>query len=160
MNFYDNVTENFKWYEFFKSQTAKRHGINNYIETNYILNNIKNLTENILQPVRDFFGPIRITSGYRSPKLNKIIGGSIYSNHCYGFAADIEPINTNTKMIDIIKWIDDNLEYRELIAEYFPGGWIHVAYRENDNNYQLKLKDDNHNYTHVNIQTLLKLYGN
>jgi hypothetical protein len=37
-------------------------------------------------------------------------------------------------------------DFRELIAEYFPGGWVHVAFREGDNAGFVKLKDPNHNY--------------
>jgi uncharacterized protein YcbK (DUF882 family) len=75
------------------------------------------LTENILQPVRDKFGPIRITSGYRCPEVNKLAGGSKTSNHVLGFAADIEPINTDIKLVDILTFIANELNYHELIAE-------------------------------------------
>ena len=160
MNFNDNITKNFKWYEFFKSSTALRHDMNNYTNDKDVLKNIEMLTTNILQPLRDVFGPIKITSGYRSPLLNTLIKGSPTSNHCYGYAADIEPWDDSIKLIDIIEYIHGNFQYRELIAEYFPEGWVHVAYRDKANNRQLKLKDQDHHYTPIGIYELIELYGN
>jgi hypothetical protein len=80
------------------------------------------------------------------------------SNHCNGSAADIEPVDTSIKYIDVIEWIHNNVPYRELIAEYFPNGWIHVTYKEGENNKQLKLKDNIHNYERVSITKLKELY--
>ena len=156
---YKNISENFKWYEFFKSQVAERKEISNIPKEGYVYVNIKELVENVLQPIRDEFGPIVINSGYRSLKLNTVIGGSVMSNHCNGTAADIEPINPSVNYINIIEWIHNTISYRELIAEYFPTGWIHVAYREGENNRQLKLKDDVHNYERISISKLKELYG-
>ena len=95
--------------------------------------NLEKLAVNILQPVRKEFGPIRISSGFRSAKLNKAVKGSSSSNHCRGQAADIEPVKEKVSLLDIGGWIAENLEFRELIFEYMPNGWIHVAYRENFN---------------------------
>ena len=151
------LSANFTLKELTKSDTAIRKGISNEPNTDEI-EKLKLLCETILQPVRDKFGPIRITSGYRSPKLCVKIGSSIYSNHAKGQAADFEPYSKDIKMIDIITFIHDELSYRELIAEYFPDGWIHCAYRENGNNQVLKLKDNKHHFEKVNIDYLKKLY--
>jgi uncharacterized protein YcbK (DUF882 family) len=44
----------------------------------------------LLQDIRDHFGaPVVITSGYRTATYNKAVGGALYSQHCYGRAADI-----------------------------------------------------------------------
>jgi uncharacterized protein YcbK (DUF882 family) len=46
---------------------------------------------NVLQKIRDHFGkPVTITSAYRTPTKNKVCGGSPYSQHLYGRAADIK----------------------------------------------------------------------
>jgi hypothetical protein len=91
-------------------------------------------------------------------KLNTLIGSSKSSNHLHGYAADIEPWDSSIKLIEIVKWIYSNLPYRELICEFFPDGWIHVAYIKNNNNYQLKLKDKKHNYSRMTIEEILKIY--
>lgn len=149
---------NFRYGEFIKSQTATRMGIPNE-PTEEQWQAIERLAVHVLQPVRDEFGPIRITSGYRSPDLCMAIGSSSISNHTRGEAADFEPAGTGVSMMEIIKFIERKLPYRELIAEYFPGGWIHVAYREGGNDRFLKLKDKQHNYSRVAIGDLEDIYG-
>ena len=51
-----------------------------------------------------------------------------------------------------------NLDYREMIAEYFPDGWVHVAYRLNKNIRKLKLKDPTHSYSTITMPDLLRIY--
>jgi len=154
----EKITENFTYGEFIRSTTAIRLGIDNIPKDNIIFKNIKNLAVEI-QKIRDEFGGIRILSGYRCPELNKAVGSSSTSLHCFGFAADIEPINTNVKLIEIINWIySSNLKWRELICEYFPHGWCHYGFTENIYTTNIKLKDNNHNYSIVSIDYLNKLY--
>jgi len=148
---------NFRYREFIRSQAASRLGIDN-IPSDEQWVSLEKLAVRILQPVRNRFGSIRITSGYRSEQLNAEIGGSPYSNHCRGEAADIEP-SFSIKLIDVVSFIHDNLEFRNLIAEYFPWGWIHVDYREGANIKRLKLKDAEHNYEEVSIEELRESYG-
>ncbi len=147
----------FRYGEFVKSLTALRKGIDNTPQ-DWHWQNIERLATNILQPVRNQFGPIRITSGYRSVELCEAIGSKATSNHARGEASDIEPISIDISLYSILEWIHTNLEYRELIAEYFPDGWVHVAYREGDNNRQLKLKDNEHNFSRVELETITELY--
>jgi len=147
----------FTYKEFIKSPTAQRLGIDNCTSP-YELKNIQSLAKNVLQPLREKFGGIRITSGYRNLQLNTAIGGSPSSNHCKGEAADIEPLQEDVTLLDLLNYINDNLPFRELIAEYFPDGWVHVAYRENNNSGVVKLKDDSHNYDIVTVDDINKLY--
>ena len=100
--------------------------------------NIKILCERVLEPIRAKFGPINISSGYRSSDLNHFIGGSLNSDHCKGRAADIDMDNhgggvTNRMIFDYIK---DNLDVDQLINE-FNYSWIHVGYRGKDNRNQV-----------------------
>lgn len=148
----------FKYGEFVRSDTAARLGIENSPNDEQ-WRSIERLAFRVIQPVRNRYGPIKITSGYRSQELNEAIGGSKYSNHCRGEASDIEPVSGYIRLINVIKFIYDNLEFRTLIAEYFPDGWIHVDYREGGNIKRLKLKDKDHNYDTVGIDELMDLYG-
>ena len=83
------LSKNFTLTEFEKSQTAIRQGLDNSMPEEH-LENAKALCENVLQKVRDHFGPVIINSGYRGEALNKAVGGSSKSQHCKGQAADIE----------------------------------------------------------------------
>jgi zinc D-Ala-D-Ala carboxypeptidase len=74
------LTPNFSVRELTKSQTAERKGINN-TPTEEHLENLKLLCENILQPTRDEWGIVSISSGYRSPELCVAIGSSERSQH-------------------------------------------------------------------------------
>ena len=75
-----NLSRNFTLSELTKSDTAIRKGINNNPNAEQI-EKLKALCENILQPVRDHFGRVKITSGYRSPELCAAIGSSVNSQH-------------------------------------------------------------------------------
>jgi len=129
------LSKNFTLQEFTKSQTAERRGIDNTPVEGHI-ENAKALFENVVQPVRDNFGVTIINSGYRSGDLNYAIGGSNTSQHCKGQAVDIEcPGIPN---YDIAKWIEENLDFDQLILEFYtPGipdsGWVHVSYKTEDN---------------------------
>ena len=129
------LSKNFTLQEFTKSQTAERRGIDNTPVEGH-LENAKALFENVVQPVRDNFGVTVINSGYRSGDLNYAIGGSNTSQHCKGQAVDIECPGTSN--YDVAKWIEENLDFDQLILEFYtPGipdsGWVHVSYKSEDN---------------------------
>jgi len=153
----DKITENFTLKEFFKSDTAIRNNIDNTTTDRDIIYNITRLTIEDLQPVRNEFGGIRITSGYRCRELNNFLNGSFSSYHTFGMAADIKPYNKNIKLIDIIDFIYYNCDFTEMIAEWLPNGWIHVAYDENKIKRNLKIKNDHLSYKKVTIQELHSL---
>ena len=128
------LSANFSLDELTKSDTAIRKGIDNTPDE-VVLANLQDLVNNILQPVRDKFGRVKITSGYRSPLLNSSIGGSKTSHHCYGFAADFEVEGKDNK--ELAEWIRDNLQFTQLILEFYtPGdpnsGWVHCSYDAKD----------------------------
>ena len=107
------------------------------------------LCENILEPCRVHFGkPITISSGYRSPKLNRAIGGARGSQHSKGEAADIELVGGNNW--HLLQYIHDSLPYDQLIAERMvkddpSAGWVHVSFRKGNNREQA-LSWDGRNY--------------
>jgi len=148
------LSKNFMLSEFLYSSTALRKNIDNDMPREY-LPRIQYLVDTIIQPVRDEFGPIKINSGYRSVELCEAIGSNKYSNHAYGLAADIEPYSKRIPLYKVLEFIYKNCEYKELIGEYFPTGWVHVAAQEGNNKKELKLKDKHHNYARVDIKTIL-----
>ena len=84
-----NLTRNFTLSELIKSDTAIRKGINNNPNAEQI-EKLKALCENILQPVRDHFGRVKITSGFRSVELCLAINSSANSQHARAEAAYFE----------------------------------------------------------------------
>ena len=148
---------NFIYREFVKSDTAIRLGIDNTPNEEH-WKCIEILASRVLQPIRNRFGRIQITSGYRSVKLCKAIGSSSNSNHTRGQAADIEPYSPNVSLVSIIEFIVNELDFRTVILEYPPDGWVHVDYRINGNSKLIKLKDNTHNYETVPLDFLISNY--
>ena len=125
-----NLTRNFSLLELTKSDTAIRKGIDNEPNADQV-DKLKALCENILQPVRDHFGRVKVTSGFRSIDLCLAIGSSQNSQHARAEAADFECMGTDNA--ELADWIHQNLEYDQLILEFYtPGepnsGWIHCSY--------------------------------
>ena len=124
------VSKNFALSEMTKSATAERLGVDNTPSSIHLVN-LTHLAIHILQPVRNQFGVITINSGYRSPALNAKVGGSKTSQHCNGQAADFESFSTPNP--DLAKWIAKNLDFDQLILEFYDGkdpnsGWVHCSY--------------------------------
>ena len=126
------LTRNFTLSELTKSDTAIRMDINNNPSAEQI-EKLKALCENILQPVRDHFGRVKITSGFRSVDLCLAIGSSANSQHAKAEAADFEVIGVDN--CELADWIHRELEWDQLILEFYtPGepnsGWIHCSITE------------------------------
>jgi len=138
------LSKNFALSEITHSNTAKRLGIDNE-PTETHLQNMQHLVDNLLQPLRDAVGPIRVSSGYRNPALNRAIGGSRSSQHCKGEALDLqfwEMGEMNNKVI--YDWIlQSGLEFDQMINE-FDFAWIHISLKAEDNRKQVleAFKDD------------------
>lgn len=85
------ISKNFSYREFEESETAKARGITNVISSFEVRDAVRELTNTVLQPLRDAWGlPLHINSGYRCPKLNATVGGAATSQHIKGEAADIK----------------------------------------------------------------------
>ena len=129
------LSTNFSLQEYTKSQTAIRQGLDNTPNEAH-MTSATALFENVVQKVRDNFGVTVINSGYRGPELNTAVGGSSNSQHCKGEAVDIEC--PGTPNYDVANWISDNLDFDQLILEFYtPGipdsGWVHVSYKAEGN---------------------------
>jgi hypothetical protein len=130
-----NLTTNFSLHELTKSETALRLNLDNTPDEATIAS-LKLLCEKVLQPIRDHYQKgVKCNSAFRSAESNAAVGGSRTSDHCKGQAADIEiPGVANA---ELAQWIMDNLEYTQLILEFYtPGipdsGWVHVSYDPNN----------------------------
>jgi hypothetical protein len=125
------LTEHFSLNEFTASETAVIKGIVNVPNEEQIAN-IKLLCEKVLEPARIALGmPMRISSGYRCPELNKAVGGAKNSHHMNGMAADIK-CSDNKKLLD---WIRENCSYTQCISEKGTEQnpqWVHVSYDKNN----------------------------
>ena len=130
------LSANFQLSELVKSQTAERKGIPNNPSPAHI-DNLKALCVNVLQPIRSHFeAPVMISSGYRSPELCIAIGSKITSQHATGNAADLEVPGVDNKVL--ATWIKENLEYDQLILEFYrdgepDSGWVHVSWNSDKN---------------------------
>ena len=129
------LSNNFSLEELCKSQTALRKGLNNIPDSSFesdIVENLRALCVNVLQPIRDNYKlPITPSSGYRSVLLNEAIGGSKTSQHCRGEAVDLEIAGVPNAIL--AEWIQDNLIYDQLILEFYKkdvpsSGWVHVSF--------------------------------
>ena len=125
-----NLSRNFTLSELIKSDTAIRLGIDNNPNADQI-EKLKGLCENILQPVRDHFGRVKVTSGFRSVDLCLAIGSSAKSQHARAEAVDFEVMGVDNA--EVFDWIKDNLNWDQMILEFYtPGepnsGWIHCSW--------------------------------
>ena len=126
------LSRNFTLQELIKSDTAIRKGIDNNPNADQI-EKLKTLCERVLQPVRDHFGRVKVTSGFRSPELCAAIGSSVNSQHAKAEAVDFEVIGVDNA--EVADWIYTNIRTDQLILEFYtPGepnsGWIHASYIE------------------------------
>ena len=129
------LSKNFTYEELCRSDVAKRRGINNRPRTKEeekrVIENLKALCMEVLQPLRDFLGkPVVISSGYRCAELNKAVGGVKNSQHMKGEAADIHVENTE-HLLKIMHFIMDETDFDQLIWERNRAGtqWVHVSYK-------------------------------
>lgn len=122
------LSADFKLWEFITSTTADQNGIKN-IPNEKEIANLRLLCRKILQPARMALGPLKISSGFRSEKLNKLVGGAVNSDHRLGFAADVIPVNVGTRKL--AEWVVRNCpEFDQVILEFGTlkePNWIHLS---------------------------------
>ncbi len=122
-----SLTDNFDISEMLVSESYPEliEEAQNSHPTNFEEDTLKLLCQSILQPVRNKFGAIKITSALRPSKLNAKVGGAVTSDHIFGAAADIIPFRGDLKKI--FRWIKDNVPaYRQLIL-YKKSRFIHCS---------------------------------
>ena len=126
--------------EFENSPTATTHGINNKMNETQIAS-AKLLCEKVFEPLRLYLNtPIKINSGYRSAQLNKMIKGSLTSQHCKAEALDL---HIDAKGFHFIK---DKLDIDQLIWEFGNDenpSWVHVSFSSKNRKQVLKATKKN-----------------
>ena len=131
------ISEHISYKEGVYSRTATRLDIDNE-PNNEQMDNMCLIAQEVFEPLRMWVGgPIKINSFFRSPKLNKAIGGSGKSQHCHGQAIDLDDTfgrATNAEMYDFIK---EHLDFDQMIWEFGDEDnpdWVHVSYVSEDKN--------------------------
>jgi hypothetical protein len=131
------ISKHISYKEATRSITAIRLGIDNK-PFEYELGNMKAVAENIFEPLRKWVGgAIKVTSFFRSEKLNQAIGGSVSSQHCQGRAIDIDDVYGHKTNAEMFQYIKDNLDFDTIIWEFGTDDnpdWIHVSYISNERN--------------------------
>ena len=135
------LSANFNLKELTASTTASRMGLKNDPDQEQLVA-LTAVANRILQPVRDKFGIVTVNSGLRGEELNKAVGGSKKSQHCRGEAVDFECYSVSN--FELAKWIQSNLEFDQLILEFYKkgdphSGWVHCSYNRLGNNRGIQL---------------------
>ena len=151
------LSKNFTLKELTRSNTATRLGIDNEPSKEGILK-LTLLATELLQPLRNAVGSLRITSGYRSPQLSEAIGSTSNSQHCRYEAVDMQYVKRgkmdNIKIYDAL--IDLDLDFDQCILEFGSPpptaerdtnspDWVHISWKVVDNRKQtlVAYKDEN-----------------
>lgn len=129
------VTEHFSMSELTHSNTAVSRGISNVPSAEH-KQNLIDAAINLFQPVRELLAaPMIVSSGYRSPAVNRAVGGSSTSAHSLGYAIDfIAPRYGDTTKIAkflIEQFTTKGIKFDQLILEFpdSPNSWIHLGYK-------------------------------
>ena len=143
----------------------KRHG-SEYSKEN-ILANTRELFKHVIQPLKQHFPNLAISSGFRCKRLNSIVGGVSDSNHLFGEAADIYDPLGQFETLDIFKFIlrfipnfyqviweypergkstkKDNFDV-EVTSTHRVNSWVHVAYVKDDHAKKISLASELESY--------------
>ena len=159
------LSKNFTLQELTHSNTAVRLGIENTPDKEGIWN-LTLLATELLQPIRDRIGALRVTSGYRSPELNAIFGAN-RSQHMLCEAVDLQFVKRgkmdNLQIYQAV--IDLDLDFDQCILEFGDStqyndpmhpSWCHISWtvRENRKQVLVAYKDENNKTKYRPINTI------
>lgn len=128
------ISKSFSYSEFEKTDVPGMQ-VKNTITSVDVRDSIKELVDEVLQPLRDAWGePLAINSGYRCPEVNKAVGGVPTSQHTKGEAADVCPFGRNGHGdIETVRQLaitarDLGLPFDQMIL--YPS-FVHLSHRRN-----------------------------
>jgi hypothetical protein len=133
----DLIAPNFRVYELTRSELASRLGIDNTFPSDRELRAAVYLAREVLQVIRDTFGPYTPNSVFRGQALERALkkkpaGWISTSQHTQGCACDVEIVGKTT--LELAQWAADNLpDYDQIICECFDpregpnSGWVHIS---------------------------------
>tara|TARA_R100001594_G_scaffold5008_1_gene16322 strand:- start:2588 stop:3055 length:468 start_codon:yes stop_codon:yes gene_type:complete len=128
---YKMISEHISYKEGVHSNTALRKNINN-TPNDEQLKCMEIIAEEVFEPLRTYIGgPIKINSFFRSPELNKAIGGSTTSQHCKGQAMDIDDTFGRATNAEMYHFIKEHLDFDQMIWEFGDDdnpNWVHISY--------------------------------
>jgi len=138
-----SISKHISYREGVYSRTALRRGIKNNPNAEQMENMVA-IAEKVFEPLRMWVGgPIKINSFFRSPELNKAIGGSGKSQHCHGQAIDLDDTFGKATNAEMYEFIKQNLDFDQMIWEFGDDDnpdWVHVSYVSPDQNRNRCLK--------------------
>lgn len=135
----------FELSEFIRSDVAKKKGIDN-TPTFEVVEHLEELVEKVLDPLRAAYGmPIKISSGYRCPALNKAVQGAATSVHMIGYAADMQVGGSFNKFRDFtVEWLKKTgTRFDQLLLESNKktgARWIHIGLYNNSGQQRGQIK--------------------
>lgn len=135
----------FELREFVESATAKTKGIDN-TPSFVAVSHLDELVETILDPMRAAYGkPIKVTSGFRCPELNKAVGGSPTSVHPLGYAADVQGSGDfEAFKAFVVSWFKTSgIKFDQLLLESNKATgakWIHIGLKNASGEQRCQIK--------------------
>ncbi len=128
------LSSNFSFYQLTVTEVRQYQEKNRQEALKY-QDSLKNLCENLLEPLQEKFGKLHVNSGYRCLEVNKAVGGSPTSQHSFGQAADINLVNesNNDGRTKMIKYAAKNLKFHQVLEEF---GCCHIALPKGENDQQ------------------------
>ncbi len=137
------ISKHISYKEGVYSRTATRLNIDNKPNDDQ-MQNMCLIAEEVFEPLRVWVGgPIKINSFFRSPELNKAIGGSTKSQHCHGQAIDLDDTFGRATNAEMYEFIRKYLDFDQMIWEFGDDdnpSWVHVSYVSEDKNRNRCLK--------------------
>ena len=138
-----SISKHISYKEGVYSRTATRLGIKNNPNAEQMKNMVA-IAEEVFEPLRAWVGgPIKINRFFRSPELNKTIGGSGKSQHCHGQAIDLDDTFGRATNAEMFEFIKKHLDFDQIIWEFGNDenpDWVHVSYVSPDQNRNRCLK--------------------
>ena len=138
-----SISKHISYKEAVYSRTAQRRDIYNHPENDQA-DNMRLIAEEVFEPLRAWVGgPIKINSFFRSPDLNKAIGGSGKSQHCHGQAIDLDDTFGRATNAEMFEFIKQHLDFDQMIWEFGTEenpDWVHVSYVSPEENRKRCLK--------------------